>query len=44
MTKLRQVDVMVAQGTTLGEAIRLIGVAEVTYHRWCNEFGGPKLD
>lgn len=44
MAKLRRVDVMVAQGTALGEAIRSIGVAEVTYHRWRNEFGGLKLD
>ena len=35
---------MLAQGTSLAEAIRSIGVAEVTYHRWRNEFGGLKLD
>ena len=35
---------MVAQGTPLAEAIRSIGVSEVTYHRWRNEFGGLKLD
>ena len=35
---------MVAQGTTLAEAIRSIEVAEVTYHRWSNEFGGLNLD
>ena len=44
VAKLRQVDVMVAQGAALGEAIRSIGVSEVTYHRWRNEFGGLKLD
>jgi transposase-like protein len=44
VTKLRQVDVMTSQGRTLGEAIRAIGVAEATYHRWRNEFGGLKLD
>ena len=42
--KLRQVDVMTSQGRALGEAIRSIGVAETTYHRWRNEFGGLKLD
>ncbi len=41
--KLRQVDVMTSQGRTLAEAIRSIGVAEATYHRWRNEFGGLKL-
>jgi putative transposase len=40
MTKLRQVDVMTSQGRTLGEAIRANGVAEATYHRRRNEFGG----
>ena len=44
VAKLRQVDVMTAQGTSLAEAIRSIGVSEVTYHRWRNEFGGLKLD
>ena len=44
VAKLRQVDVVTAQGTSLAEAIRPIGVSEVTYHRWRNEFGGLKLD
>lgn len=44
VAKLRQVDVAVAQGTPLSEAIRGIGVSEVTYHRWRNEYGGLKLD
>jgi transposase-like protein len=44
VTKLRQVDVMTSQGRTLAEAIRAIGVAVATYHRWRNEFGGLKLD
>lgn len=44
VAKLRQVDVVTAQGTPLGEAIRSIGVSEVTYHRWRNEFGGLKLE
>ena len=44
VAKLRQVDVLTSQGTPLSEAIRTIGVSEVTYHRWRNEFGGLKLD
>jgi putative transposase len=31
VTKLRQVDVLMAQGRSVGEAIRSIGVTEVTY-------------
>jgi transposase-like protein len=44
VAKLRQVDVLTSQGKTSAEAIRSIGVAEATYHRWRSEFGGLKLD
>jgi transposase len=44
VAKLRQVDVLVAQGTPIGDAIRSIGVTEVTYYRWRNEYGGLKSD
>jgi ACT domain-containing protein len=37
VTKLRQVDVLTAQGRPVADAIRSIGVAEVTYYRWRNE-------
>jgi putative transposase len=42
--KLRQVDVLVAQGQAVADAIRAIGVSEVTYYRWRQEFGGLKAD
>jgi hypothetical protein len=32
VAKLRQVDVLTAQGRTVAEAIRQIGVTEVTYY------------
>ncbi len=44
VAKLRQVDVLMAQGKPAAEAIRAIGVTEVTYYRWRNEFGGLKGD
>ena len=44
VAKLRQVDVLVSQGQTTADAIRSIGVTEVTYHRWRKEFGGLKAD
>lgn len=44
VAKLRQVDVMTAQGRPLEEAIRSIGVSQVTYNRWRNEFAGLKLE
>ena len=44
VAKLRQVDVLVSQGQSVGDAIRSIGVTEVTYYRWRSEYGGMKLD
>jgi putative transposase len=44
VAKLRQVDVLMAQGKPAAEAVRAIGVTEVTYYRWRNEYGGLKGD
>src|SRR5947209_6165401 len=44
VAKLRQVDVLVSQGQGMTEAIRQIGVSEVTYYRWRQEFGGLKIE
>ena len=44
VAKLRQVDVLTSQGTAIADAIRSIGVTEVTYYRWRNEYGGLKSD
>jgi transposase-like protein len=42
VAKLRQVDVLMAQGRLVSDAVRSIGVTEVTYYRWRNEYGGLK--
>jgi putative transposase len=44
VAKLRQVDVLTSQGKNVAEAIRSIGISEVTYYRWRQEFGGLKSD
>lgn len=44
VAKLRQVDVLTAQGKSVADAIRSIGVTEVTYYRWKQEYGGLKTD
>ena len=44
VAKLRQVDVLVSQGQSVADAVRSIGVTEVTYYRWRQEFGGLKSD
>jgi putative transposase len=41
---LRQVDVLVSQGQSQADAVRSIGVTEVTYYRWRQEYGGLKTD
>jgi transposase-like protein len=44
VAKLRQVDVLMAQGRPVADAVRAIGVTEVTYYRWRNEYGGLRGD
>jgi len=44
VAKLRQVEVLTAQGTPVAEAIRSIGVTEATYDRCRSEYGGLKGD
>jgi transposase-like protein len=42
--KLREVEVMLSQGSTVGEASRKIGVTEQTYYRWRKEYGGMRVE
>jgi putative transposase len=42
VAKLRQVDVLVSQGQNIADTVRQIGVSEVTYYRWRQEYGGLK--
>jgi transposase InsO family protein len=44
VAKLRQVDVLVSEGQNIADAIRQIGVSEVTYYRWRQEYGGLKTE
>ena len=44
VAKLRHVDVLTSQGRPVAEAVRSIGVTEVTYYRWRQEYGGLKGD
>lgn len=44
VAKLRQVEVLTAQGRPMAEAIRSIGVTEVTFYRRRQEYGGLKGD
>ncbi|OOY76295.1 transposase, partial [Solemya velum gill symbiont] len=42
--KLRQVEVLVGQGTARTDAIREIGITEQTYYRWRKKYGGMGID
>jgi putative transposase len=44
VAKLRQVDVLTAQGQSIAEAVKTIAVTETTYFRWRAEYGGMKID
>ena len=44
INKLREAEVLLSQGTTIGEASRKIGVTEQTYYRWRKEYGGMRLE
>ena len=44
ITKLREVEIMLSKGSTIGEASKKIGVTEQTYYRWRKEYGGMKVE
>jgi transposase-like protein len=41
---LRQAEVELAQGCTVGEMCRGLGISEASFYRWRAEYGGLKLD
>lgn len=44
INKLREAEILLSQGSTVGEASRKLGVAEQTYYRWRKEYGGMRVD
>jgi putative transposase len=44
VAKLRQADVLLAQGQTGADVAQVLGVTETTYYRWRSEYGGLKGD
>jgi putative transposase len=42
--KLREAEILLSQGGTVGEASRKIGVTEQTYYRWRKEYGGMRVE
>ena len=41
--KLREAEIVLAQGGTVSDACRRIGVTEQSYYRWRKEYGGLKV-
>ena len=44
VTKLRQVEVLRGQGMPMADAVRQIGVSELTFYRWRKQYGGMSRD
>jgi len=44
INKLREAEVLMSQGATVGEASRKIGVTEQTYYRWRREYGSMRVE
>jgi transposase-like protein len=44
ITALREAEVGLANGKTVGMVSRELGISEQTYYRWRQEFGGMKVD
>jgi len=44
ITHLRQAEVLLAQGRSVGEVCRQLEVSENTYYRWRKEYGGLEID
>ena len=44
VAKLRQAEVLISQGQDIADVVRQLGVSEVTYYRWRQEYGGLKTE
>jgi len=44
VNKLRQAEVLLSQGQTIGQVSKSLGIIEQTYYRWRKEYGGVKTD
>ena len=44
IARLREAAVHLAQGQTVGQTARQLGISEQTYYRWRREYGGMRVD
>ena len=40
ISKLREAEVVLAEGASVGDVVSRLGVTQVTYYRWRKEYGG----
>jgi putative transposase len=41
--KLREADVLLSQGKKVVEVIKALGITDITYYRWRQEYGGMSV-
>jgi transposase-like protein len=41
--KLREADVLISQGKKVVDVIKALGITDVTYYRWRQEYGGMSV-
>jgi transposase-like protein len=44
IVKLREVEVLQGQGTSIQDAARQLDITEQTYYRWRKSYGGMRMD
>ena len=44
ISKLREAEVALSKGVSVGQVCRKLGVTEQTYYRWRKEYGGLRTD
>ena len=44
ISMLREAEVALAQGQSVGQACRTLGVSEQSYYRWRKEYGGLRTE
>ena len=42
--KLREAEVLLAQGNSISQACKQLGITDQTYYRWRKSYGGMKMD
>ncbi len=44
ISKLREAEVVLGEGKTVGDVCRSFNISEQTYYRWRKEYGGMRTD